>query len=108
MGDRAGGYWLSGRRAGGGVQRAILAACMDSVASAVEPAARVALQRGLPEGAAPPVLDALARNSAEPQVRERSRRTHTQPRGVLGSRACPHPAQPWVTLPNSCLRQLRF
>jgi hypothetical protein len=93
------------------VQRAILAACMDSVASAVEPAARVALQRGLPEGAAPPVLDALARNSAEPQVstgRAQQADTHTQPRGVLGSRACPHAAQPWVPLPNSCLRQLRF
>jgi hypothetical protein len=100
VGDRAGGYWLSGRRAGGGVQRAILAACMDSVASAVEPAARVALQRGLPEGAAPPVLDALARNSAEPQVRERSRRTHTHNREVSWaharvhtppSRGCPSP-----------------
>lgn len=54
---------------GSWVQRAIMAACMDSK-SEVEAAAHTALKDGLPQGAAQPVLDVLARNAAaEPEVR---------------------------------------
>jgi hypothetical protein len=50
-------------------QRAIMAACMDSELE-VEAAAHTALKDGLPQGAAQPVLDVLARNAtAEPEVR---------------------------------------